>query len=236
MTAHTADPAANKELEELLNTIRNEAHLPQEAAHRILLVTQEKDANPAYALITQDLNHIRILSWWHDRLYAAICGTGHWQTKLMKILDLRENISAIHVTAASPAYRRNPPVKTYLLAVLDEAFRLAVIRHIAVTETPAVSKLAVTIPVAELALLLKLLNQQGVFRTGSVREVLRFAAANFSSKRQNGFSFKNISKEYYGANQVTAARIRSLLSKMIDSLNRDFFPILLGATLLNGTL
>lgn len=93
----------------------------------------------------------------------------------------------------------------------------------AAAEQP-VGKLAVDLSVAQLACLLRLLYDEGVYPATGISELLRFTAAHHQSKRREQISAGSLNKEYYGTTQVTAATCRDLLERLIKRLNKHFFP------------
>lgn len=87
-------------------------------------------------------------------------------------------------------------------------------------------KIGLNISVAHMACLIKVFYEADVFATENLRSIFKFYAANYESKRQPAISWESLSKEYYSLNSHTAARIKKILQRMIDSLNRGFFPVL----------
>ena len=86
-------------------------------------------------------------------------------------------------------------------------------------------KLLVQFSVAQLALVIRLLYEEGCFGNASVTDVLKFTARHYRSKRQQQISPGSLSKEYYAIAQVTAAFVRGLFQDMIVRINKSYFPV-----------
>lgn len=90
---------------------------------------------------------------------------------------------------------------------------------------PGAAKLGLNLTVAQLALLARLLGDEGVFVPISVTALLRFFSAHFSSKRQAAMSEGSLNKLYYSSDQFTAATVRGLLVNMAARLNQQYFTL-----------
>jgi hypothetical protein len=139
----------------------------------------------------------------------------------MGIIWLRREkarIAAIPENARLVYHPDWPSLKTMLLAWLDEQIELEPVM-------PApVPKLALNLSVAQLACLLRLAYDEGLFKETNLTAILHFFTDHFAAKKQHTISPGGLSKEYYGSGQVTAAVLRDKLQKMIARLNRNFFP------------
>jgi len=108
-----------------------------------------------------------------------------------------------------------------LLAWLKEEVNL-----LSITSAPGTtpSKIPLNLPVAYLACLIRVFYEEGCFRGVTLTEIFKDMAATFSTVRQPTVSAGSLSKEYYSVNQITAARVKELLQKMVVRLNQQFFP------------
>lgn len=91
-------------------------------------------------------------------------------------------------------------------------------------KTTAPAKLHLRLTVAQLALLLRLLQEEGAFALTNIAGLLRFFSAHFTSKRQEQISYGSMNKLYYSGDQFTGAAVRELLLKMVARINHMFFP------------
>lgn len=90
---------------------------------------------------------------------------------------------------------------------------------------PEPVKMPVDLSVAHLACLLHLLVAEGVPLNVTLKELFKFTAGSFRSRRQADISAGSLAKEFYSITQATAANVRDLLQRMICRINRDFFPV-----------
>ncbi|WP_448698185.1 hypothetical protein ACFGVR_15300 [Mucilaginibacter sp. AW1-3] len=88
----------------------------------------------------------------------------------------------------------------------------------------APTTLGLDLSVAQLACLLRLNYQQGLYAGASLQEVFHFAATHFHTRRQSHISERSLAKEYYSISQITAATVRDMLMKQVAQIDREFFP------------
>ncbi|MCZ4224827.1 hypothetical protein [Pedobacter rhodius] len=89
-----------------------------------------------------------------------------------------------------------------------------------------VPKLPIEMSVAHMACLIRLLFEESVFATNNLKLIFKCFAGHYQTKRQSVISPGSLSKEFYSIDQHTAARVRDLLQKMVQRINRNFFPVL----------
>ncbi len=87
-------------------------------------------------------------------------------------------------------------------------------------------KLHVELSVAHLACLIRLFVEESVFGKQNLKIIFKCFAGYYQTKRQPIISPGSLSKEYYSIDQHTAARMRDLLQKMVQRINRNFFPVM----------
>lgn len=91
-------------------------------------------------------------------------------------------------------------------------------------EKDAPAKLELGLTVAQLVMLLRFLQAEGVFGTLRVATLLRFFSKYFRTRKQVQLSYGSMNKLYYSGDQFTAAFIRDLLLKMVARINQVYFP------------
>lgn len=87
-----------------------------------------------------------------------------------------------------------------------------------------IEKLELKLTVAQMALLIRLLYDEGVFALKNIAAIVRFFSAHYTSKKQENISAGNMNKLYYSSDQFTAAVVKDLLQKMVTRINKMFFP------------
>lgn len=93
------------------------------------------------------------------------------------------------------------------------------------SEASSINKMELKLTIAQLALLLRLLYEEGIFVVISIASLLRFFSLHFMSKRQKQISYGSMNKLYYSGDQFTGYAVRELLLNMVNRLNKMFFPI-----------
>jgi hypothetical protein len=91
-------------------------------------------------------------------------------------------------------------------------------------EVEQIDKLELKLTVAQMALLIRLLYDEGVFAMKNIAAILRFFSAHYMSKKQEHISYGSMNKLYYSGDQFAASAVRDLLLKMITRINKMFFP------------
>ena len=86
-------------------------------------------------------------------------------------------------------------------------------------------KIELKLTVAQLTLLIRLLYEEDVFAMKNIAALLRFFSDHFMSKKQEHISHGSMNKLYYSGDQFTGYAVREILLKMIDKINKMFFPI-----------
>ncbi|OJW17975.1 hypothetical protein [Mucilaginibacter sp. 44-25] len=94
--------------------------------------------------------------------------------------------------------------------------------------TIPMTKLHLNMSVAHLAFLIRLLKEEGVTTACTLTELLTQVSSCIRTKKQAAISEGSLSKEFYGTDQHTAARVRDLLHRMVANINRRFFPLVAG--------
>jgi hypothetical protein len=96
-----------------------------------------------------------------------------------------------------------------------------------------IPKIPLEMSVAHLSCLIRLLYEESVFATQNLQFIFKCFAGHYQSKRQAVISPGSLSKEFYSIDQHTAARVRDLLQRMVQRINRNFFPM---AVAINATV
>jgi hypothetical protein len=117
-----------------------------------------------------------------------------------------------------------PSIKTMITEWLQEEIMLAE-KSLADKDQVAVSKIPLEMSVAHLSCLIRLLYEESVFATQNLQFIFKSIAGHYQSKRQTVISPGSLSKEFYSIDQHTAARVRDLLQRMVQRINRNFFPV-----------
>ncbi|MFC0514645.1 hypothetical protein ACFFGT_10550 [Mucilaginibacter angelicae] len=142
------------------------------------------------------------------------------------VLKERAGLPLAISSAADLAYdRRLPSLEQMLRYWITEELVLLEAEITRSLPMNLVPKIKLNIPVAQLALIIRLFYQLRFFAEDNLSVIFQFFSANFESKRQQAISPKSLSNEYYDASQITAARVLELLENMIRQLRTTYFPV-----------
>lgn len=113
-----------------------------------------------------------------------------------------------------------PPFQTQLLNWLKEEHNY--LKHQKQAESPAAvnsSAIRIQVPlsVAQMAHLLRMLYEAGVFGQANQRDLFRLLAANFRTARQEQISEKSLADKYYNAEDSTRQAVEKLVAKMLEN-------------------
>lgn len=165
-------------------------------------------------LFTLNFNHPLFCRWQQAQL--------EWQWKGLtgqRRLDLiKKQLIAVKSTPLIAGTSYDPRLPS--VVAQTENWLMAVISQ----ETEQAQKLGLQITVAQLALLIRLLSEEGYFASQNIAELLRFFATHCTTKKQTQISYGSMNKLYYSADQFTAFAIRAMLLKMVARINKMFFP------------
>jgi hypothetical protein len=178
-------------------------------------------------LFELNFNHLGYLSCYRDQTRRALTGLSEEQ----KLSFLRAELSRLNAKPEQTRYRYHPDwpsVRTMFSRYITEEINLQEQQRAAFPlsgDPSCPEKLSLDLSVAQLAFLIRLFYEEGLFVTANLSLIFRFFARNFSSKKQAHISAGSLSKEFYGLSQISAAIMRDKFTKMISRINRNFFPV-----------
>jgi hypothetical protein len=85
-------------------------------------------------------------------------------------------------------------------------------------------RMPLQLSVHQFALFIRLCYLEGCFPVHNISASLRFFTANFETKKQQHISVKSFARAFYSADQSTAAVVRDFLQRMINFIDKTYFP------------
>ncbi|SDC66384.1 hypothetical protein [Pedobacter soli] len=196
--------------------------------------SEDAETSLVSLLVRSNFNNLTFLVYYQDYVGIAIGDLKDSHEKLRYLVEQKAEVF-LSPEVKKLAYDHTwPPLKTMITDWLQE--------EILLTKKSACNKNAVAVPkiplamsVAHLSCLIRLLYEESVFATQNLQSIFKGFAGYFQSKRQVIISPGSLSKEFYSIDQHTAARVRDLLQRMIQRINRNFFPMVfaINATVLS---
>jgi hypothetical protein len=210
------------------------APLTYQSAEYILSFTEnldvtvmfENDRDVTYAitesLFYMNFNYNGFCQWYQDNLIARkqLVRPADESPFLIKQLLKLKSMPVNTVMSLDPLV---PPVNVQLENWLNEYIKQETFQF-EVADMEQADKLELKLTVAQMALLIRLLYEEGVFAMKNIAAILKFFSTHFISKKQEHISYGSMNKLYYSGDQFTAYAVRDLLQKMIANINKMFFP------------
>lgn len=84
--------------------------------------------------------------------------------------------------------------------------------------------LPVILSVPQLALFIRLCYLEGCFQITNISNIMRFFTEHFETKKQPNISIKSFSRAFYAADQATAAVVRDYLQRIVNLIDKTYFP------------
>ncbi|NHA03303.1 hypothetical protein G7092_05840 [Mucilaginibacter sp. HC2] len=169
-----------------------------------------------------NFNHNVFIKWYQEDVERKMesFGTAEQDGLLMKQLLLLKSIPVSITTSYDPSL---PPVSISLEIWLKEYIKQVDLQG-EFSDSEKTGKLELKLTVAQMALLIRLFYEEGVFALKNITELMKFFAVHFTSKKQGHISYGSMNKLYYSADQFTGYAVRELLLKMTAKVNKMYFP------------
>lgn len=183
-------------------------------------------------LIALNFNSLAYAEYYQQQIESQITFAESHQEKVLLLLEERSRLKAISSYDNAVCHSRFPPIKIILdrwlcerVIYLEEQHRLEPENGLKSVQT----KLVLNLSVAQIGCLLRVLVEADCFGHTPLTVIMKFVTENFSSKKQREISPGGLSKEYYSTTQVTAGKMITLFQRLIATLKRIFFPLLVVA-------
>ncbi|MFB0497294.1 hypothetical protein ABID99_003531 [Mucilaginibacter sp. OAE612] len=86
-------------------------------------------------------------------------------------------------------------------------------------------KVGLRLSVPQLACLIHVFYEAGIYATSNLTQIFKSAAFNYSTIKQENISPDSLSKELYGITQNTAKKVMELLLQMAEFIKLSYFPV-----------
>ena len=177
----------------------------------------------AITLYRQNFNTLYFLNWYREYLASQISRAGGKREKEAFIARQLKMFAAVYVDPEKALETELPGTDTVMTGWLRE---LTESGHPAgeTNRITAPLRLPLTVSAPPFALFLRIFSQAGCFPDTNVSRITRFFTQHFTTKKQNNISHKSFARAFYSLDQTSAAVVRDYLQKMINYLNKTYFP------------
>jgi hypothetical protein len=175
----------------------------------------------ALELYRHNFNSSHFKQWYQDRLTATLNKLPANQVSDQLRQEIRL-LEAVHTDSNKLFENDLPPINEMLLGWLYA--RLPQNEGPATTLINGHEHMPLQFSVAQFALFIRLCYLEGCFQVNNISAILRFFSGHFETKKQLHISVKSFARAFYGADQATAAVVRGFLQRMINQINKTYFP------------
>lgn len=178
----------------------------------------------ARELYRQNFNSHHFIQWYQHSLSAAIDAVPENQREnlILHEINLLKQVFAEPGNLFEPEL---PAVNVQLLPWLEQFLPLQF------SSSPndllkfsTRLRMPLQFSVTQFALFVRLCYLEGCFNINNIADIFRFFTQHFETKKQLNISLKSFSRAFYGVDQATAAVVRDFLQRMINTIDKIYFP------------
>ncbi|AMR29976.1 hypothetical protein A0256_00365 [Mucilaginibacter sp. PAMC 26640] len=170
------------------------------------------------ALYQQNFNSFHFYNWFQEHVLTKIEQFGQ-QEKQTYVDGLIRELSGIFVSPEKALQPELPSTDIFILPWLQEQTG-----NKAKRTKPTTVKFPLNLSVPQFALFIRIFSKTGCFPVENVAMITRFFTEHFTTKKQQHISHKSFGRAFYSLDQSAAAVVRDFLQKMLNYLNKNYFP------------
>lgn len=200
---------------------RNLLRMLDQLIHSVKATTSDSLAK---ALYRQNFNTLHFLNWYQGYLQQQI---GNLPGKAERDVFIAQFLKAISAVFVDPEKAFEPELPSidlvllpWLIGHLDDSKNA---NGNLINPAEAI-QLPLNLSVSQFAMFVRISSQVGCFPDTNVSRITRFFTQHFTTKKQSNISPKSFARAFYSLDQASAAVIRDYLQKMINYLNKTYFP------------
>lgn len=182
---------------------------------------------PTTLSIAQDLHRQNFNSYhftgWHQDYLAGLL---QHITEQEKATIISREIILLESIHADPdkAFDADLPASTEQVVRAIKKLAPALHDPLAGNTKAGAERLPLFYSVPQFAFFVRLCYLEGCFPVQNVSAIFRFFTSHFETKKQPNISVKSFGRAFYSTDQGTAAIVRDLLQRMINFINKTYFP------------
>jgi hypothetical protein len=168
-----------------------------------------------------NFNHISFCKWYKDDIIQKRISVEQYE----QILHLQAELIKLKSFQVMSKIAYNPKIPSLNIQLemwLNELIRQK--KLLIDIEYVQSEKIELKLTVAELALLIRLLYEEGVFGVKNITGLLRFFSSHFVTKKQGNISNSSMINHYYTKDKFNGSTLRELLLRMVAKINKLYFP------------
>jgi len=174
-------------------------------------------------LYRQNFNSYYFNHWYQEYLSAIISGIAEPKKQAAVTVEIKQ-LKSIFVEQDKIFEPELLPINIQLLDWLQLFLPGADANLKEVFKINGHERMPLKFSVTQFALFIRLCYLEACFPIHNISDILRFFTQHFETKKQLNISFKSFARAFYGADQATAAVVRDFLQRMINTINKTYFP------------
>lgn len=168
----------------------------------------------------QNLNTFHFYHWYQVHISDQLALLNDQKDKEAFINQQIKAFSGIFVNPDKALQPELPATHTFIGQWLQEQLGTS-----ASSKTEADSfQFPLNLSVPQFALFIRIFYKAGCFPIENVAMITRFFTEHFTTKKQPHISHKSFGRAFYNLDQSAAAVVRDFLQKMLNYLNKTYFP------------
>lgn len=197
--------------------VLNLAHM----THDLILAGKANTPLLLRAFYQQNLNSFHFFHWYQVYISGLLAPMKDPKEKEALIGQQLAALVGNYVSRDKALQPELPPTDVFLMKWLREQTGTTDGTSTVTAET---EQLPLNLSVPQFALFVRLLYKTGCFPVENVALITRFFTAHFTTKKQPHISRKSFARAFYNLDQPAAAVVRDSLQKMLNYLNKTYFP------------
>jgi hypothetical protein len=174
-----------------------------------------------HALYQQNFNTLRFYNWHREYISIKLAAINGQTERKLFIDAIIDELTGIYVSPDKAFQPELPSTDLFILPWLreqvDSEEKTPYIR-------PDKIKFPLNLSVPQFAVFIRIFFKAGCFTVDNVALITRFFTEHFTTKKQAHISRKSFGHAFYSLDQSAAAMVREFLQKMLNYLNKTYFP------------
>lgn len=172
------------------------------------------------ALYQQNFNSLHFYNWYQDHLLAKVAAVSDKNEQQALLEEQIKMFAGVFVNAEKALLPELSSTDKFILPWLQEKLNPENKRSV----SPDKIQMPLNLSVPQFALFVRVFYKTGCFPIENVALITRFFTEHFVTKKQPHISPKSFGRAFYNLDQSAAAIVRDFLQKMINYINKTYFP------------
>ncbi|MES2108574.1 MAG: hypothetical protein V4577_07500 [Bacteroidota bacterium] len=190
--------------------------------HQLLLSGTDTTTDSLFrALYQQNFNSLHFYNWYQEHLLTQLSKINDQQSRQDFINNRIKTLSGIFVSPEKALQAELPSTVTFIIPLLREQTGPDAKQK---RVKSSATRFPLNLSVPQFALFIRIFYKAGCFPIDNVAMITRFFTEHFTTKKQPHISSKSFGRAFYSLDQSAAAIVQEYLQKMLNYLNKTYFP------------